>query len=124
MTPHQTFYLKADRVATESHQSADWVTSIEKATIFGSERPAETRGQYKDKDERYLLREEVCVLSKLRNGHGQVLCSDVLINIGGHESIPCTQCHIWRRAWTCEIKPLTQSMAHPPYVCRMRALII
>jgi hypothetical protein len=36
MAPHQTFYLKADRSLLNPHESADWVTSLEKATVFGS----------------------------------------------------------------------------------------
>jgi hypothetical protein len=62
MAPHQTFYLKADRLLLNPHESADWVTSIEKATVFGSESEAQTlkgqrkdaSGVIKDKDERYF----------------------------------------------------------------------
>lgn len=62
MAPHQTFYLKADRSLLNPHESAAWVTSIEKATVFGSESEAQAvkgqredaSGVIKDKDERYF----------------------------------------------------------------------
>ena len=57
-----TFYLKADRSLLSPHESADWVTSIEKVTVFGSESEAQAvkgqredaSGVIKDKDERYF----------------------------------------------------------------------
>ena len=62
MTPHQTPLFEADRSLLNPHESADWVTSIEKATVFGSESEAQAvkgqredaSGVIKDKDERYF----------------------------------------------------------------------
>jgi hypothetical protein len=68
--PHQTFYLKIDRSLLNPHESADWVPSIEKATLFGSEREAQavkgqredTSGVLKDKDECYFYVMRVATL--------------------------------------------------------------
>src|SRR3984957_17061853 len=62
MAPHQTFYLKADRSPLNPHESADWVTSIQKATVFGSESEAQAvkgqredaSGGIRDREERYF----------------------------------------------------------------------
>jgi hypothetical protein len=35
MAPHQTCYLKIDRSLLHPHESADCITSIEMATVFG-----------------------------------------------------------------------------------------
>jgi hypothetical protein len=37
MAAHQIYYLKIDRSLLNPHASADWATSMEKATFFGSE---------------------------------------------------------------------------------------
>jgi hypothetical protein len=62
MAAEQIYYLKIDRSLQNPHASADWVPSMEKATVFGSEPDAQAMksqrwdasGVIKDKDERYF----------------------------------------------------------------------
>jgi hypothetical protein len=49
MAAHQTYYLKIDRSMLNPRETADWVTSTEKATVFGSEPEAQAvKGQFTD----------------------------------------------------------------------------
>jgi hypothetical protein len=62
MAPHQTFYLKIDQSLVNPHEGADWVPSMEKATVFGSDREAQAvkdqhddaSGVCMDKNESYF----------------------------------------------------------------------
>jgi hypothetical protein len=60
MTAHQIYYLKIDRSLLDPRDTAEWVTSLEKATAFadGEARAAKSErndasGVIKDKDEHY-----------------------------------------------------------------------
>ncbi len=49
MAAHPTSYLKIDRSMLNPRETADWVTSIEKATVFGTEPEAQAvKGQFTD----------------------------------------------------------------------------
>jgi hypothetical protein len=49
MAVHPTYYLKIDRSMLNPREKADWVTSIGKATVFGTEPEAQAvKGQFAD----------------------------------------------------------------------------
>jgi hypothetical protein len=129
MAPHQTFYLKADRSLLNPHESADWVTSVEKATLFGSEREAQsvkgqredTSGVLNDKDECYFYVMRVAPLKQVQKADSGQSCSDVLINRAARV-LPCTHATV-ASCVACEIKPLTQSWS-TRRMSSMRSLII
>jgi hypothetical protein len=61
MAAHQIYFLKIDRSLLNPHDTAEWVTSLGKATAFGTESEArvvkgerkDASGVIKDKDELY-----------------------------------------------------------------------
>ena len=104
------------------------MTSIEKATVFGSDSEAQAlegqredaSGVIKDKDERYFYVMRLRAKASSETDSGQS-CSDVLINRAAR-ILPCTHATV-ASCVACEIKPPTQSWS-TRRMSSMRSLII